>query len=1205
MAKQNPGRVLASAAQGSKSDVDAKLKGVAVEEVAAVEAESAAAAAAAPVVDAAMLASAESIFAADASPVLVAQAGGASGGMLAGGVSTGTLLAVGAGVLAIGGAVALASSGDDDNDDDDNGGGNPTPVTPTITVSAAPASITEGGSGVTYTITTTGFAAGQSISYNLSSPNGAITEADVDQRLSGLITLDSNGRAIFTVSALSDGITEGAESLTFVASSGTLATSNTVTTTINDQQVNQVFRLTTGVDSGPAFVGTAGADTFDGRGFTFDQFDTLDGGAGVDRILTDFSVQDVFFTNTKGIEIVATGGDAELGAVAAAAGVQRADLLGTAGDADITGFNAALTVNGNAGANDVFLSLADDGAKTLNLGGGIDRVFVASAPGAAAGGTQVNFTSGSVGNGSDSNVTLVNAAGNVVVNDEGTVLVGDIANQFNVVGLDASGAVDSTQNRGNFQTVVLGTQGVDVLDTGSFTGNVYINAGSGNDELFGLADDAGERHFLVGGAGNDVLNLETVATGLVVAIAGAGDDAVNVDFNDGRVNVSLNDGDDTVTFTGALELNTAGANSLTRDTLDGGAGRDTLAASSAQLTAVDNTVANAVQSISNFEALTVTSTLAAALNVTRVQAGIDTVTLAAGTNGDLVTFGGGVAGTLNLGAVAGGTINLASAGTGTSDALTVANTAAAVAGVAVDAFGGSKITTTGVETLTVNTSAAGSATRQDIGGITGTTLATVKFVGGNAVDAGTVAVKAVDASGLTAGGLTVVAGFTGAANNVGSIAGSAGADAVTYTGTQFIAVNTGAGADKVTVTALDVDTIRGTLNGGEGTDTLAMSAAVAAAATVPNTPVSTRVSGFEVLELGSSAGANTIDLRFLGTTQKVISAGTTAAGLSILNLDNGGTLELTGALLGAASVTVRDADLRTTDSLNIVLNGAGALANAAAELTANNIETININSTFSGAMAPAVVSTLDLVASVATSIVVTGNNGLDFTGSTLGQVTSFDASGVTAGGVTFAAQKAAATTIVGGAGDDVLSGFTGSDTITLGAGADTVVFAATRVLNGNDTVNGFKAGARGDNGGDLLDLNGIGDNVEAFDGNGDAAGLSFNATASNTRDLNIVIGAGNNSQVHVVIDGASELTLGNVKADSSNTAQFGEILVADNASQYVLHASSDGSSVAQLYRVFDSNGAAAGSVAAVELIGSISLTNTVGDLVRNNLEVVV
>ena len=1194
MAKQNPGRVLASAAQGSKSDVDAKLKGVVVEEVAAVEAESAAAAAA-PVVDAAMLASAESIFAADASPVLVAQAGGASGGMLAGGVSTGTLLAVGAGVLAIGGAVALASSGDDDNDDDNNGGNQP--VNPTITVTASATSITEGGTGVTYTITTTGFNNGDEISYNISGAN--ITTGDVDQPLSGRIKLDANGRAIFTVSAVSDGVTEGAETFTFATSTGGApgvpsATGNAVTTTINDQQTNQVFTLTQGVDSGAAFVGTAGNDTFDGRNNSFDQFDSIDGGAGTDTLIVDGSIDDVDFGGAKSIEIVATENFIALGANAAAAGVQQLQLKATNNVAVLNGFNAALTVTAGAGNDFIALSLADAGNKTLNLGAGIDFVDVADAS-ATAGGTQVNFTSGSVGNGTDSPVTIVGANGNVTVNDEGTVLTStNGVNSFNVVGLDANGAVDAAQNRGNFQTVVLGAQGSDNLDTGSFSGNVYINGGSGDDVLSATAF-GGQRHFLVGGAGNDTLNLETFG-GTVVAIAGAGDDAVSV-TGTGIANVSLTSGTNTVTFADGLVLNTAVA--ANNDVLTGGTGRDTLAATSDQLTAVNNSVTDAVQSISAFEALTVTDELDSALNTTRVQAGIDTVTLAAGTSGgNTVTFGSGVAGTLNLGSEANGSISLASAGTGTSDSLTIANTAAADAttGRAIDAFDGQAISTTGVETLTVNTSAAGTATRQDIDGITGTTLATVNFVGGNSVDAGSVNVKTVSASGLTGtAGLTVVAGFTGASNNRGTITGSANSDSVTYTGTQFITVDTGAGNDTVRIEALDGSDIKGRLIGGEGTDTLDMDAAVAAAATVANTPVSTKIEGFEVLKLGQANG-ETVELRFLGTTQKVISAGTLAGGLTVRDLANGGTFELTGAIAGATSIVVRDADLRTTDSVNLVLNGAAQLNNAVAELTVSNVETININSTYSGSTAPAVVSTLDLAANVATSIVVTGNNGLDLTGSTLGAVTSFDASGVTAGGVTFLGQNTAATTIKGGAGDDVLGGNTGNDTITLGAGSDTVVFAATKATNGVDAVSGFSAGAL-DKGGDILDLNGIGANVTAVDGNGSAAGLSFNATASNTVDLLI---SGTNSQVHVVIDGSAELNLGNVKAQTSNTAQFGEILVADGASQYVLHASADGSSTAQLYRVFDSNAGAGAITAAVELIGTISLTNTVGDLVAAN-----
>jgi S-layer protein len=135
---------------------------------------------------------------------------------------------------------------------------------------------------------------------------------------------------------------------------------------------------------------------------------------------------------------------------------------------------------------------------------------------------------------------------------------------------------------------------------------------------------------------------------------------------------------------------------------------------------------------------------------------------------------------------------------------------------------------------------------------------------------------------------------------------------------------------------------------------------------------------------------------------------------------------------------------------------------------AANVETVNINvadATTGGSVA--VIHTLTLQATSATSVVVTGNNGLNLTNTNNTAITNFDASGVVGNTTTlkvdaFGAQTAATTdaatalvvtfasanttasaavTIKGGAGNDVLTGNAGIDTITGGLGADTITGA--------------------------------------------------------------------------------------------------------------------------------------------------------------------
>lgn len=208
--------------------------------------------------------------------------------------------------------------------------------------------------------------------------------------------------------------------------------------------------------------------------------------------------------------------------------------------------------------------------------------------------------------------------------------------------------------------------------------------------------------------------------------------------------------------------------------------------------------------------------------------------------------------------------------------------------------------------------------------------------------------------------------------------------------------------------------------------------------------------------------------------------------LSVTGMANDGTLELTGDNNGTTTVIMKDAT-GSADSLNLKLNGSANLA-AGAVIVAG-VETINIEATDSSADTvtvanPTADSDLQLNAADAETITVSGNHGVNFTGSNVANVTTLDASGVeanvnttgltaaqvvaangVAGAVTFtAAVTDEDVTITTGNGNDMINassvGTTGTTaaaaTITTGAGADVVVGGADAdVINTgseNDTV---------------------------------------------------------------------------------------------------------------------------------------------------------
>lgn len=381
------------------------------------------------------------------------------------------------------------------------------------------------------------------------------------------------------------------------------------------------------------------------------------------------------------------------------------------------------------------------------------------------------------------------------------------------------------------------------------------------------------------------------------------------------------------------------------------------------------------------------------------------------------------------------------------------------------------LTVAGGKVLTLTSTAGASALK----------TVTVTGAAGLTAAVSQASVTAVDTSGST-GTSTITLDATKA-----TFTGGAGVDNVTTSAAAPTkAISLGAGNDSLTL-ASGTTTVTGAISGGDGTDTLSMTAANAATAS-GSAAFATAVTGFERLTL-TAATNNTVDVAALGNYNYVKMAG--GNGVTLSGLVTGATLELTAA--GTAyNVSLSGAAVSSTaDVLNIVTsNGTGMGINfASTGVTVANTETVNITT---ADIQTSQTNERDLIGLVdagnqVKTVMVSGSDGLNLTFVGTGAAT-VDASGLTKGDFTFTsgALASAATikgglvgtnivdfsaatkvvTYTGGAGADVVTGNTqnsvvslgdgsnsysataGNHTVTAGAGNDTVT-----LTTGNNTVN--------------------------------------------------------------------------------------------------------------------------------------------------------
>ncbi|HJG34811.1 hypothetical protein [Desulfovibrio piger] len=323
-------------------------------------------------------------------------------------------------------------------------------------------------------------------------------------------------------------------------------------------------------------------------------------------------------------------------------------------------------------------------------------------------------------------------------------------------------------------------------------------------------------------------------------------------------------------------------------------------------------------------------------------------------------------------------------------------------------------------------------------------LANVTVAGDGAVELAVAdgdKLKAVNAAENT-GGVTV--DLSGADN--AAFTGGAGADKLTVEGSK-VAHTLGAGDDTVVVSdATFADLAKGfSVDGGEGTDTLQMSATLAA-----NFKTADVATNFEILQL--VGGTGTVNMDNFGDIDHV-AVGALNGAVTLNNMGNGGLLEYVATPSQQVTVNVKGAGDTgsTNDVLNVTISDDNAVA--ANTLTVANVETINITAddTDLGEDGP-VQHSMTLTAGAATAVNISGDAELVLTLTDSNKITKIDASGNTGGltvDLTNITNDNAFVTLTGSSADDTITMGIGN-VITGGEGKD--AFTATQATGANATV---------------------------------------------------------------------------------------------------------------------------------------------------------
>lgn len=564
----------------------------------------------------------------------------------------------------------------------------------------------------------------------------------------------------------------------------TVATQTTAANLAAAQALNKTITLTSGAD---VLTAGAGNDTFNALystagGMTLQGTDTLDGGAGTDVLNVQIGVTGVTgVASMVNIETVSANFQA----------AGNLSLLNT------TGMTTLETSSGTADSTFSNIPSATVVLKDTNNSNNATFGFAAAA---VAGAADV------------ANLTISGVTG-------GTVTLAGIET-VNITSTGAANTIAGLTATAETALKVLGDQGLTI--TAALGATVATIDASANTAVGGT-----------GGSGVTVIMGAVVAT--ATGTGGSGNDSFNFTSPLGAVILSGGVGNDTFTTT----------TSLTGDSIDGGAGTD-IVATNASIAEQYSTPATRL--IVNNETLSLLSqgTSGATLTVANIDtsmvrvnlAGNATGAVAGGTSGAYTiagpagTFTVGVGGATGTGAsTLGGLLTLTAAGTATTDAASLLNTTVSNNNV----FNGQAITSTGYETLTINsgTGASTNSAAQTLGAIIITPstngVGALALTGNNPITIGAVTgAKTIDASAMAGAATFTMSAAAGVATT--NITGTGGNDTIIAATSTASTVIGGAGNDNITGSTL-ADTISGgdgndSITGGVGRDTLTGGAGV-------------------------------------------------------------------------------------------------------------------------------------------------------------------------------------------------------------------------------------------------------------------------------------------------------------------------------------------------------------------------------------------
>ena len=484
----------------------------------------------------------------------------------------------------------------------------------------------------------------------------------------------------------------------------------------------------------------------------------------------------------------------------------------------------------------------------------------------------------------------------------------------------------------------------------------------------------------------------------------------------------------------AVSSSSAESDTLTTgDSLDGGDGTDTLSVAVSGSVAASNSFSSTdVENLKIFNNSSAAYTLDADL-----MSGLT----------DVFINGGTSAVTVDTTAI----VNMHLVNT-TQDA-TLAASATAVAGSADEAIilaSGANNGTTGSLTATYNG------------------LETINLVSTGATNE--VTLSATDLETLNISGesdVTVVTDFQGVDTDAKTAtldASAAGGDvdATVTPGVGLTSITMGAGDDTIAFTGAITDEV--TISGGEGTDTLSLTAAALAFdAESEDDPDGVNVSGIEALKLTGGS----VDGRALsGNAESSITSATVIAGATLTHMP---ISSITSAGLGG-TITLGDAEGEAGaggEVTALTLTQYGTTANMTDTLVADEVETLTV---YTSGLTSATTNSLTMSAEGSaslTSVVAAGGNGLTLSiaGDALESVNAAAVTGTTPFSLTAsgdgdkeitvssvrpaAAETTTANTVVSGEGADTIMGGAYIDDITAGGGDNVVDGGA-----GDDTIVG-------------------------------------------------------------------------------------------------------------------------------------------------------